>query len=274
MSSESFIYIKDNEIHSVSEINFLISKDENNNEYLLSSIGDSYNHFYYFEIYDFELNSLYQYDFNVVLSLNNKVGFTTIFEIKENNIYCTIFAGIFYGDDDYHYFKLHKINIEKTEYTTIALLTYSDDIQVDQNFEDACCYHIDDKKIVCFVYYNYKLFRYIFNYEFLYESQELSIHNFQPILLKCIHIKINMGSFIYLNVEDDIQLLNIEFTNYKESVGFETYLPKIKYQIDYNIFEYKTNNFIKISDNKICFITVFNELLKIYLIYLYEEEIR
>ena len=46
----------------------------------------------------------------------------------------------------------------------------------------------------------------------------------------------------------------------------------MKYQIDYSEFEYRSNNFIKISENKICFISAYQYYLRIYLIYLYEQE--
>ena len=274
MTDESFIYIKDNQNHKVNEINFLIVKDERNKEYLVSSIWDFSYNYYFFEIYDLEHNRLYQYNFDIVLSIFNMVGFTSIFEIKENNNYYTIISGLFYGIDGIHNFTLNKIKIEKDEYTAIELLAYRQDIQVDRNFKDSCCYNIDKEKIICFIYYNSALIRYIFNYEFEFEKEELSIHNFQTNLLKCIHIKSNIGSFIYLNAEDnDMLFLNIEFINYKGSDGFENYLPTLKYKINYNDLDYKTNNFLKISDNKICFITVDDDLLRIYLIYLYEQEI-
>ena len=65
--------------------------------------------------------------------------------------------------------------------------------------------------------------------------------------------------------------MNLQFLNYQEE-EFVDYLPETKYQIDYNEFDYQTNNFIKISDNKICFIAQTTSFINIYLIYLYEQE--
>ena len=65
--------------------------------------------------------------------------------------------------------------------------------------------------------------------------------------------------------------MNLQFLNYQEE-EFVDYLPETKYQIDYNEFDYQSNNFIKISDNKICFIAQTTSFINIYLIYLYEQE--
>ena len=194
----------------------------------------------------------------------NSNGIFTFIEIKENNKYYSIICGNFLNVYD-NYFKLMKINIENEMINLISSST--EEIQVSENFDYQGCYAIKDGKIICFIYIG-NIKAYIFNYQLEKEKiKDLSI----PNLIKCIHIKNNIGSIIYLTVEDSNNYLNIEFLDY-QGEDFANFLPSAKYQINYNKFNYNTNSFIKISDNKICFIAQTTNIINIYLIYLYEQE--
>ena len=118
------------------------------------------------------------------------------------------------------------------------------------------------------------LTRYIFSYQTVKEkSEELLISGITSSLIKCIHIKNNKGALIYVTEESGTYYLNIEFINYISLDEFTNYLPTMKYSIDYTSFYDEIKNFIKINENKICFLNVDSyQFLYIYLIYLYEQE--
>jgi hypothetical protein len=206
---------------------------------------------------------------------------STFIELKISNEYYMIICGSFYDIDEEEndeeentYFKIFRINIAKQENPLINYITASED-KIGVNINDfKGCYNIESEKIICFIYNNNKIVVHIFNYELVREyTKELSFSNFFIIdLFKCIHIKNDIGSIIYLTIEDDNYYLNLEFLNYMGEDQFSDYLPSKQYKINYNVFDYNSNNFIKISENKICFIYQNSSFINIYLIYLYKEE--
>ena len=273
MSNESFFYIMDDDNSEGGVFVSFIAKDETYNEYMISSTDGYYS---YFEIYDFYLKDVtYQYYQNIFNFEKNR-GIITFIEIKENDEYYVVVCGNFYNtkDEDIIYFKLMKIKFKQEENLIINHISNSvEEIQVYDNFDCQGCYAIEAEKIICFIYNLNLLIIYIFNYQLVKEGfKELSISNFSPSLFKCIHIKNNIGSIIYLTVEDDNNYLNIQFLDYQGEDVFTNYLSLIKYQIYYNEFNYQSKNFIKISENKVCFIAQNTSFINIYLIYLYEQE--
>ena len=273
MSAESFIFINNANNIVTEDINLIWIEDEINYEYLISLISNKNES--YFENYDFFNKNKNEYSFQNIFSLMTINGSITKFEIKEN--YTTEYNKSFLilGGIVFQKFKLFKINItnEINQINLVGDIT-TENIELDYNFQDPCCFTIDDKKIICFLYSNNTLIRNVFNYQLQKEKTEiLSIPNLRIDLLKCIHIKYNTGSFIYSTNENFIHYINIEFIKYTIWENFTNYLPTIKYPTEFNYYSFRTNNFIKMSENKICFITTTLELsLKIYLIYLYEQE--
>ena len=277
-STESYISINDDD-HSGSNIVSFFAKDENNNEYMISSVNAQNS---YLEIYDFEAKTKSLEIYKDIFNLEKKnEGMFTVIEIEENNKYYAIICGNFYVDEDETYFKLMKINIKNKR---INLISNSTDIKLNNNYNLYCqgCYATDEDKIICFIYSRNLgaafigeigfFTAYIFNYQLEKEKNiELKLNNFNSNLFKCIHIKNNICSIIFLKVKNIFYYLNLKFLNYQGG-EFVDYLPENEYQIDYNEFDYQTNNFIKISDNKICFIAQTTSYINIYLIYLYEKE--
>ena len=100
----------------------------------------------------------------------------------------------------------------------------------------------------------------VFDYNLSNEKTEtFENSNIQTNLFKCIHINNNIGSFIYLTEESNVYYFNIMFKEYDiSSSSFSDYLNNVKYEINFNGLTYKNSNFIKYSENKICFITTAN----------------
>ena len=271
MSEDSLISINDDEGYSGDSVISYIAKDENNYEYMISSISG---YDFYLEIYDFAQKNKITQEYNEIFNLEKRKGIITFIEIKVSNVYYVIICGDFsnFIDDSQGYFNLIKINIQKEENPIINKISVStEEIEVQEN-EYKGCYNIESEKIICFIY-NTVMNVHIFNYELQRDKNlVLDFPNFDSRLFKCIHIKSDIGSIIYLTIEDVNNYLNIEFLNYIGEGLSTNYLPTIKYQIDYNEFNYNTNNFIKISENKICFIAQNASFINIYLIYLYEQE--
>ena len=273
MSNESFISINDGG-NSAADIVSFISKDENNNEHMISLV-DAYE--FYFDIYDFDLKIKKEQKYGDVFNFYNHIGMISFIEIKESNIYYTIICGSFYNkyddEDDEIDFKLFKINFQNEETANINIISSSTiEIKLDSGLYFRGCYDIELEKIICFIYNNdINMDIYVFSYALEKEdNQELSFPNFDNSLFKCIHLKNNIGSIIYLTTEDTNFYLNLKFLDHED--GNSDYFPSIKYQIDNNQFSDNTNNFIKISENKICFIAQSTTIIDIYLIYLYEQE--
>ena len=266
-----------------------ISRNYLNEEFLISSCNDNT---YFFEIYDLYSKTIDKYDYKQVfynddnnhLSIKNK-GYPTIIEIKENyTYYNTIFGALFSENDSTYYFALYKINIGYEEsMPKIEKISKSENnFLVSSSFDDINCYNIKDKKIICLLYGEDNKMKIIaFDYELKDEAEEEIVNsNIQTNLFKCIHIKNNIGSFIYLTKEDNDFYLNIIFKDYNiASNSFSNYFnfTEEKYKIYFNDFTYKNNDFIKYSENKICFITkannnMNNKNMNVYLMNLYEEE--
>ena len=116
---------------------------------------------------------------------------------------------------------------------------------------------------------------YAFNYNLNDENyEEIVNRDLRRHFFNCIHIKNNIGAFIYLTSTNDYYYLNLIFRNYdKNTKSFLNYLTEVQYPLDTNDLNHAIDhNFIKYSENKICFIiSTLQDInkLKIYLINLY-----
>ena len=270
MSDESFICIHSTENNYTENMNLFTLKDIHNTEYLFSAIKIGYE--YYFEKYD--LFNKIKYDIFFPNMTINKL--LTKLEFKDNNngdenekTY------IIFGGEEFWNKTLFKLNISCDSNVGKLFSANDKPIEMESDFElqYLYCYNIDAQKIICFLFLN-NITRVIYNFDLEKEKSEiLPISNYEKDLLKCIHIKNNAGSFIYSTFENYTYYINIEFINYLvDWENFTNYLPSIKYPTEIHAYDSNTNSFIKMSENKICFITKFELLLKIYLIYLYEQE--
>ena len=154
-SEDSFKYISGyNNIYDT-QLFILREENNNNNQYLISSNNFDNN---YFEIYDLDSNSKYNYNYNDIFKMID-VGFTdegftenkgigSVFEILDNGNFYTIISSLFQKNGDY-YLLLYKLNIQKQEnIPTINIINHSsNDISVESNFNDANCYDIEDQRI-------------------------------------------------------------------------------------------------------------------------------
>ena len=286
-SINSFKIIIDEEFFdSFSDTKLFISRDANNNdEYLLSSNNKFYD--YFFEIYNLDSTTItrqYYKDlfkksdvgFNENESFYSYQGMATIIEISEDEKKYIIFGSLFSTDmfASSLYFILYKINIQNDNNNlAINIIAHStNEFLVTTYFVDVNCYNIEDPSIICFLYNDdYKMEIIAFNYSLSAEKiQEINYDNILSYLFKCIHIKNNIGAFIFLTYDNSNDYLNIMFQDYnKASNSFSGYLTEVKYPIISYDTNYK-NNFIKLYENKICFILkIDNEeisQLNIYLI--------
>jgi len=105
----SYLTIEDSE-NDLCDFKLFFSKDETNQEYLVSSCNESP---YYFEIYNTNDKTIVKYNYDNIFEYNNGAsvkhkGYPTIIEIKQNNIYYSIFGTLFSEDDSTYYFILYK----------------------------------------------------------------------------------------------------------------------------------------------------------------------
>ena len=143
MSDESLISISDNG-HSCGGVSSFIAKDEDNNEYMISSILDSSS---YFDIYDFGQKTKFSQYYSLVLGLEKKEEMSTFLKIKVNNEYYMIICGCFcHYDVEQLLFKLIKINIIKEENPSIHYITDSVEIAVNIN-DFKGCYNVESENI-------------------------------------------------------------------------------------------------------------------------------
>ena len=164
ISADSFINIQYTSIESYFLYPFII-KDENNKEYIVSEMGSSSSTFY-FDINDLENKNLHRQEIKDIFTLQMLGGYIIPIEIKENNNYYTIICGKFYveGSSTY-YFKLYKISIAQEGNPIILKSSLTENIVVDSDYYNYCCYNIEAEKIICFILNISGLTRYIFNYQ-------------------------------------------------------------------------------------------------------------
>ena len=167
MPNESFIYIEEDSGNPTLNAFPFIVKDEDYNEYIISSM-DSF--VAYFEAYDFYTKTKTYQEYRTIFNFEKNEGIFNFIEIKENDEYYVMVCGNF--NEENIYFKLIKIKLKTEENLIINQISNSaEEIQVNDNFDYHGCYAIETEKIICFIYNSKsKLIIYIFNYQLVKEG--------------------------------------------------------------------------------------------------------
>ena len=233
----------------------------NKKEYLISlSKEDSY-----VEIYDFENDKIYQkhlYDFSG-LSYINSYQNVAIPLPSSNNEHYYLFG--FIGETNKEQFVVQKhifnsLDNFSNEATVKNTLKISDFYSIDQKDTGFSCFQTKLLIIICFFLTSDKKYFIVAYDDNLNKKTEI---NFQPndiffnqIFYKCIHLKEEVGIFIYYNKYKKYYypvLLFKEYNNLPQIINYsisEIILNTIEIQYDPYLF---LNDLIKLKNNKICF---------------------
>ena len=218
----------------------VFSNEENNDdkkEYLILISNETNK----IELYDFE-------NFKVYIkklpdNINKASNFKYMpFKIIEDNKIFTIFATIISNN-----FILLKLNVNDSNIDGPNVQIIAQSQTYPQDGIMTSCFETINKKIICFFRGNTEYNIIAFNYSLEEENKEVFTAPTSEFL-KCVHVKENIGGFLYFSDSHPIIL----FKEYKN----ETFESLNEVKLDYNSFEdtIKRNDFIKISDNKISFI--------------------
>ena len=260
----------------------------NGNEYLVS-IGSG--NTAYAELYDFENDIIYQRSNSYFLyKINNNIrGSSSSF--TSSNIHYSIFCHYYQSSNYYYIMKLKFTNIDINNYTP----TYTYYYNMNAAGPKISCYVSGSFKVICFYTYkdtnNYKYgyIKILSEYPEEIGGEKIEYVNYEEeTFLKCIYFKEEIGIFIYYyyyNENGNIitpQYPKILFKGYTCTTSFygyttttscnlydysnnfkETVLDKKKFNI--NIL---FNDIIKISDNKVCFISTSDNRDILYIVLL------
>ena len=247
----------DIEINNPNILNIISEND--NKEYLVSIS----NELLYEELYDFENNKVFVQSSSTLFGNSISNYKYTPFKISSNNITYTIFASIFKGANNY--FSLYKLKVISTEIQKNIEI-----VKKSQNFNSqvgdmTSCYKTNSENIICFFPSSSPLQINIIAFDYELEKEaitSLSLSSSEIKFYKCIHIKEDIGGFIYY---EDKFIITFKKYN-KINKTFENCLKQINLnKINFSP-EIKANDFLKISDSKIIFISFTNYILYIVLI--------
>jgi len=250
-----------------------IKDDEFNEKEYLVNVGKFEQ---YTELYEFEENKIYQMPSKDFLNITmENIGTSISYKIGNYNY--ILFGFLFQESEEVYSFYLKQINftsINITNYNPIKLREY---IINDVYGETITCFMTELKYIICFFLksnrnylspciialdenLNYKQ-EYVFN-------QYLEIDN---IFFKCIHWEKEAGIFAFYYLSSRQNLINLYFRYYNNNTNnFYNYFNRID-QITLNeIGKFNEscllNDIIKLTNNKICLISVSTNKETLYII--------
>ena len=255
--------------------------EKNQKEYLMSVSKEMS----YTEIYDFENGKIYQkllYDFSKMKYINSYQNVAIPLNSYNNNYYY-LFG--FIGNtsefkDNKFVLQKHKFqSIENFEIEeTLESFEKSYSIAIDTKDTGFSCFQTENHYILCFFltnnkYYIITAYDINFNWKTYSKLNKIDIY-FNQIFHKCIHLKEEIGIFIYYvknsqNIyfptllfrkcqDNPLQIINYSIDNItinSLNIQFDPYLL--------------LNDLIKINNNKICFCSFNNEVKnKLYIVLL------
>ena len=263
------------------ESSFIIlskKNDSNLEEYLLSFSKEED----YIELYDF--------DNNLIISKKSSKYFskTIVSDV------CTFFKAESRKDDKYNYYIAY-IYLDKSSFKFYVQRNYFTVKNITQEYHKdtgsskstlnktiISCFETESKKIVCF-YQNEKNYKYnilTFNESFVNTSQSYTqltqASTEYNLFYKAIHLKKEIGAFIYfVNNDDKSPILSLKICHHEDNIFY-----------DYNNFgnvelnkkEFNSNamlnDIIKINDNKICYFAPSpnKESLNIVIFFIYNDD--
>ena len=263
-----------------------INGGTNNGKEYLVSIGSGSTA--YTELYDFDNEIIYQKSNSDLLENQNDNIRGTSFTYKSSSgDYYSIFGHYFQSSGYFYLLKYKFTDININNNTPTKIYFYNMDI-VGQKLS---CYVSDSNKIICFYTYKYNN-----NYEYGYIkifSESLSmiggtrieyVYTENEAFLKCIYFKDEIGIFVYYYYYNENgntinpQNPKILFKGYTcsaftsiNSCNIKDYSDNFKVTVlDQKIFNMNIllNDIIKISDNRVCFISTSYDRDELYIVLL------
>ena len=258
----------------------IIKLSGNNNdgkEYLLS-IGNKES---YAEIYDFEEDKVYKESMNDFTGKNiRSFRNTAISLFSENNDYYYLFAfSILVSQTSKFTIQIHKFDSLSNSGFSNTKIDINYEINSHYEREGFSCFQTKSLKIVCFILNNNKEYRIILFSSyinltsptnlFIYKNTHLQGEEYP--FYKCIHLKEEIGIFIYYtfyNIQSNTYYYNPNIIFKKiENSSIKAYsisdIILSKYTFNTNLL---ANDLIKLSEKKICFSSIENDLKKAYII--------
>ena len=229
---------------------------ENSNEkkeYVVSIINGQNK----YELYDLDNNKVYVQTFPIGSSINYK---SITLKITENDKIYSILAVILSMKG--YILKIHVV-YSNTNEPTLQIVTQSNSLQITGKI--ISCFETASQKIICFYKRATSLYISSFNYN-LEQEKQISFSGQSCSFFKSVHVKGNIGAFLYYN----INYPKIAFLEYKNG-DFES-LNEILLDFDLNGNYFKdlveNNDFIKISENKISFIEFMDNIGYLFVVLL------
>ena len=219
----------------------VFSNKENNNdkkEYLIFIC----NSITKIELYDLENKKNYIVDIPDINSRTSNIKYMPFKIIEDDKIF-TIFATIVSNN-----FILLKLNVDDSNADEPIVQIIARSQTYYQVGIMTSCFETVTQKIICFFRGSTEYKIIAFNYNLEEEKQEVFTASTSEFL-KCVHIKENIGGFLYFSGSHP-KILFMEYNN-------ENFEKISEVNLNYNSFEntIKRNDFIKISDRKISFIS-------------------
>ena len=238
--------------------NILNIENENDNKEYLVSIS---NGLFYEELYDFENNKVFLQSSSTLFGNTISNFKYTPFKISSDDISYTIFASIFKGTNNY--FSLYKLKVVSNDSQKNIEIVKKSQNYINQIGDMTSCYKTNSENIICFFQTDNEFNIIAFDYELEEEAiTSIPLESSEIRFYKCIHIKEDIGGFIYYKDE-----FIITFKKYnKINRIFENCLKDINLNKTNFSSEIKINDFLKISESKIIFISFTDNVLYIVLI--------
>ena len=219
----------------------VIANKENNNdkkEYLIFIPNQKPK----IELYDLKNKKAYAQEHSDFKNIVINYKYMPFKIIEDDKIY-TIFATIKSNN-----FIVFKLNVDDSNANKPSLQIITRSGSYSQNGNMTSCFETATKKIICFFRINKKYNIIAFNYLLVEEKKHEFTLSTTCEFLKCVHVKGNIGGFLYFS-GDHPKILFMEYKN----GNFER-INEVELKHLYFGDSYKFNDFIKISDNKISLI--------------------
>ena len=281
LNNEGTPYLKQNNIYKSLEIN---NNQNNKGRVLVNIFIETINDVQY--LVNIEQGDFYTRIYNLknfkeiskVLTKNflkykpsNNIGFSTNYLLENKDI---ILFGFYDTNKD---IRLSKINIISTDIINFNPILKSKTFELCTE-NSVSCFVTDLNNIICLAVVEVLNIYYaritVFNQEFSELEKELLssyVYTKKNSFLKCIHLKGEIGVFIYFYYTSKL----FSTTNYHPYLAFKEYNGKSitnyfsnEIELDKKTFNlnYLLNDIIKISDNKICYISTSNNRDELYIV--------
>ena len=279
LNNEGAPFFKGNSFYKTLEIN---NNQNNNGRVLVNIFIETINDIqylvnieqgdFYTRIYDLkntkEISKVFSKKF-LKYKPSNNLGFSTNYFLGNKDI---ILFGFY---DTYKEIRLSKINIMSTDISNFNPILKSKTFELCTE-NSVSCFVTDLNNIICLAIIKILAIYYgritAFDQDFTEIEKEIlsNVYTEQNSFLKCIHLKKEIGVFIYYYYYSSL----LFGTNLYPKIVFKEYNGKTisNYinEIDINKktfnYNYLLNDIIKISDNKICFISTSNNRNELYIV--------